>query len=396
MNNPEANTFTLINARIVTPGRTIASGSIAVRGGRILAISEGTTDTPAQAAGETIDAGGRWALPGFIDVHVHGGGGHDFMDADADGIDAIARYHASHGTTSMLATSLTAPRERLTDMLAAADAYRKTDMPFARIVGVHLEGPFVSVKWRGAQNPAYILPPQPDWLKQWIARFPGTIKLLTLAPEHPEAAEFIRLLVANGIVPACGHTDADYAQLTAAADIGLRHSVHTYNAMTPLHHREPGTVGAVLTDDRIMAEVIADGHHVHPAAMKLLVRAKGVDRVILVTDAIGAAGMPDGVYELGGLSVALRDGVARLNNNDSNPSLAGSTLTMIGAVRNMVNKVGVTLEEASRMASANPARQLGIDGDTGTLEPGKSADLLLLDERLELDAVWIGGRRPAL
>lgn len=263
-------------------------------------------------------------------------------------------------------------------------------MPYTQIVGVHLEGPFVNVKWKGAQNPAYILPPQPEWLEDWVRRFPGVIKIQTLAPESEGSLAYIKQLADNGIVPSCGHTDATYEQIIEAADHGLRHAVHTFNAMTPLHHRNPGTVGAVLTDDRITAEVIADGHHVHPAGIKLVTRAKGTHNVILVTDAMAAAGMPDGDYELGGLPVHMTCGVARLKASNN---LAGSTLTMIGAVRYLVREVGVTLEEASRMASANPARQLGIDATTGSLEVGKAADFLQLSDSLELEAVWIRGNK---
>ena len=237
------------------------------------------------------------------------------------------------------------------------------------------------------------MPPQPEWLEDWVARFPGTIKIQTLAPESEGALAYIEQLAGHGIVPSCGHTDATYDQVVAAADHGLRHAVHTFNAMKPLHHREPGTVGAVLSDDRIVAEVIADGHHVHPAAIKLITRAKGSDNVILVTDAMAAAGMPDGDYDIGGLPVHMKCGVARLKEGDS---LAGSTLTMIAAVRYLIREVGVPLEEASRMASGNPARQLGIDAVTGSIEAGKRADLVLLDDELEIRQVWIGGLVPEL
>ncbi|RKP44293.1 N-acetylglucosamine-6-phosphate deacetylase [Cohnella endophytica] len=385
--------FQIINARIVTPEGVIDNGIVRVKDGLISEIEHFASmyaETKADAELETIDAKGSWLIPGFIDVHVHGGAGHDFMDADAEGVEAITRFHASNGTTSMLATTLTASREDLTAVMDIVSAFMSKPMPYAQLVGVHLEGPFVNVKWKGAQNPAYILPPQPDWLDEWVNRFPGLIKIQTLAPENEGSLPYIEKLAANGIVPSCGHTDATYDQIIAAADHGLRHAVHTFNAMTPLHHRQPGTVGAVLTDDRIVAEVIADGHHVHPAGIKLITRAKGTHNVILVTDAMSAAGMPDGDYDLGGLPVHMKCGVARLKENDS---LAGSTLTMIGAVRYLIREIGVSVEEASRMASANPARQLGIDDRKGSLTVGKAADFLLLDEALELQATWIGGRR---
>ncbi|WP_256761158.1 N-acetylglucosamine-6-phosphate deacetylase [Cohnella sp. WQ 127256] len=394
MSNIANGKFQIINARIVTPSGVIEDGSILVEDGIITNIGSNTDADANEVKAslhsiETIDVQGSWIIPGFIDVHVHGGAGHDFMEADEVGIEAITKFHASNGTTSLLATTLTASREDLTAVIERVRSFMSTSMPYTQIVGVHLEGPFVNVKWKGAQNPDFIIPPQQDWLEEWVTRFPGILKIQTLAPESEGALEYIRKLDQHGIVPSCGHTDATYDQIIAAADNGLRHAVHTFNAMKPLHHREPGTVGAVLTDDRITAEVIADGHHVHPAGIKLITRAKGTHNVILVTDAMSAAGMPDGEYNLGGLPVHMTCGVARLKESGS---LAGSTLTMINAVRYLVREVGVSIEEASRMASANPARQLGIDSTTGTLEVGKAADFLQLDGTLDIQTIWIGGR----
>jgi N-acetylglucosamine-6-phosphate deacetylase len=382
----------IINARIVTENGTIR-GWILLREGKIFALGETDQPPPPEsAAAQRIDGEGGWVLPGFIDLHVHGGAGCDFMDANEASFREITRFHAQHGTTGMLATSLTASKEQLDAMLAAAKRFMAAPMPYAQVLGVHMEGPFVNPEWKGAQNPDYIVPPRPEWLDDWADRFPGVIKILTLAPETEGALEFIERLNQWGIVPSCGHTDATYAQLRAAADRGLRHAVHTFNAMRPYHHREPGTVGAVLTDERIMAEIVADGHHVHPAGIELLVRTKGVSRVMLITDAMSAAGMPDGEYDLGGLRVRMQDGVARLHPSGN---LAGSTLTMIEAFRFVVRHVGVSIPDASRMASANPARQLGMDHIVGSLEPGKRADVLLLDESLELRRVWIGGVETA-
>ncbi|KIL36871.1 N-acetylglucosamine-6-phosphate deacetylase [Cohnella kolymensis] len=376
------------NGRIVTPNGMIEKGWIRFNDGIIEEIGSSPAHEDRGTA-HVLDAQGGWVLPGFIDVHVHGGAGHDFMDADVEGLNEITRFHAAHGTTGILATSLTASRDDLTGVLERISSYMSAPMPYAQVLGVHFEGPFISEKWKGAQNPAHIVPPQLDWLEDWAARFPGIIKIQTLAPETDGALDYIEGLARHGIVPSCGHTDATYEQITAAADRGLRHAVHAFNAMKIFHHREPGTVGAVLTDDRIIAEVIADGHHVHPAGIKLLHSAKGTDNLILVTDAMAAAGMPDGDYNLGGLPVRMTCGVARLKEGDS---LAGSTLNMISAVRFLVREVGVPVEQASRMASSNPARQLGIAHQTGTLEAGKRADILLLNDALELQKVWIGGR----
>lgn len=380
----------IVDARIVTPDRLVENGWLTVNGGIIQSIGEHSLDdAPTGTDYEIVRANGGTVVPGFIDVHVHGGAGHDFMDADGEELMEITRFHARHGTTGLLATSLTASREQLTAVLERVSSFMAKQMPYSQVLGVHFEGPFISENWKGAQNPDFIVPPQPEWLEAWTGRFPGVIKLQTLAPEAEGALEYIELLARHGIVPSCGHTDATYEQIVAAADRGLRHAVHTFNAMRAFHHREPGTVGAVLTDKRIMAEVIADGHHVHPAGIQMLAAAKGDDHVILVTDAMAAAGMPDGDYDLGGLPVRMSCGVARLK---ASGNLAGSTLTMIDAFRFMVREIGISLVGASKMASLNPARQLGLDGDRGAIAPGKRADLLLLDDTLSLRQVWIGGK----
>ncbi|WEK53497.1 MAG: N-acetylglucosamine-6-phosphate deacetylase [Candidatus Cohnella colombiensis] len=380
------------NARVVAPDATIENGWVLLNEGIIVEVGSGEIDlTRTDTA--MINAAGMWLIPGFIDVHVHGGAGSDFMSADADGLSTITKFHATHGTTSIVATSLTASREELTAILDRTHHYMSKAMPYAQVVGVHLEGPFVSEKWRGAQNPAFIAPPQLAWLEEWVSRYPDLIKLQTLAPETEGALDYIERLTQLGIVASCGHTDATYEEIIASADRGLRQATHTFNAMRSLHHREPGTVGAVLTDSRIRTEVIADGHHVHHAAIKLLVAAKGRNGVILITDAMEASGMPDGDYKIGELPVQMIDGVARLKDSGN---LAGSTLTMIQAFRYMVNKVGVSVEDASQMASGNPANQLGIDAVTGSITSGKRGDLLLLDDTLTLHNVWIGGRPHSL
>lgn len=335
-----------------------------------------------------IDAHGGWVLPGFIDLHVHGGGGSDFMEADIQAYKRIAAFHARNGTTGMLPTTLTAPQKALTRVLETSVKYRQLKLPYAEIYGVHLEGPFISHKWPGAQNPEYIATPNIEWLADWENKFPGTIRIVTLAPELPGALALIRWLRARGIVASCGHTDATYEQILLAADAGLIHAAHTFNAMRGFHHREPGAAGAVLTDNRISAEVIADGLHVHPAGVKLLAQAKLPDNLILITDAISAAGLGDGEYRLGGLDIAVISGAARLK---AGGALAGSTLTMIDAFRNVIRYAGLTIPEASRLASGNPARQLGVYQETGSLQTGKNADLLLLDSQLNLLQVWKKG-----
>lgn len=391
------------------------SGSIAVKGATVVTeqgvipdgvvvFSNGDIDFVGDAArfeqlyrtagiSRVIDAKGMTLMPGFIDLHVHGGFGGDFMDANAESYDAITSFHARSGTTSILATTVTASHEAISGVLAAAAGYQVRSMPGAKLAGVHLEGPFISPDWPGAQNPAHIASPRIDWLEEWTRKYPGLIKIVTLAPEREGALPLIEWLHNNGIVASAGHTNATYEDMQAAADAGLTHSVHTFNAMKGLHHREPGTVGAVLSDDRITAEVIADGHHVHPACIRLLARSKGPDKVVLVTDAIMACGLGSGNYSLGGLDVVMADGVARLREGGA---LAGSTLTMIGAVQYAVTHAGISLQDASRAASGNPARILGLDSTTGSIAPGKRADLVLVSPDWAVEQVWVDGKEIAL
>jgi N-acetylglucosamine-6-phosphate deacetylase len=382
--------FVLVNAKVVTEQKVIEQGVIRVSHGSIASIEEQSHVDLAWISSNArlIDADGGWVLPGFIDVHVHGGNGADFMDSNPETLRTITRFHAAGGTTSMLATTMTAPQPDLDRVIAEVSDFMKGPMPYAELLGVHLEGPFISPKWPGAQHPANIVPPNIGWLEDWHARYPGIVRQMTLAPEREGALELIAWLRDRGIVAACGHTDATYAEIEAAVAAGLTHAVHCFNAMKPLHHREPGTVGAVLTDARIEADVIADGHHVHPAAIRLLTQVKQQRNLLLITDAMAAAGLGDGAYELGGLAVTVKAGVARLTEGDN---LAGSTLTMIDALRFMVREVGVSVAEASRYASGNPAKSLGVADRVGSIAVGKQADLLLLSRDLDIQRLWIRG-----
>ncbi|MFC4776395.1 N-acetylglucosamine-6-phosphate deacetylase [Paenibacillus sp. GCM10023252] len=385
-------TWIIHNVKIVM-GDEWQHGSVTVVDGRIHRIAEQgepETDLYEESPELVLDGQGGWLMPGFIDVHVHGGFGSDFMDASKASYDTITKFHAAHGTTGMLATTVTASPEAIEAVLAASSAYRQGEMPYAELLGVHLEGPFISSKWPGAQNPSYIVEPRIDWLRRWTSNYPDLVRMLTLAPENEGALEAVAWLAGHGIVAACGHTDATYEQLIKAVDEGLSHAVHTYNAMRGLHHREPGTVGAVLTENRVSAEIIADGEHAHPAAIRLLVSAKPSDKLLLITDAISAAGMADGAYDLGGLPVTVHEGVARLTQGGA---LAGSSLTMIQAFRYMLEHTGLSVPEVSRLASGNAAKLLGISEATGSIALGKQADLILVDSALSLRSTWVRGRQ---
>ena len=385
--------ITLLRGRLLLANELLEDGLIAWRAGKIVyaGISEGLPEPIRREAGSLPAKRAALIVPGFIDIHVHGGNGEDFMDASPEVLDKITSFHSSQGTTAMLATSMTAPKERLDHVLAEVDRYRSGDMPYAQLEGVHLEGPFISPKWPGAQNPDHIVLPNVSWLQEWEKQYPGLIRQVTLAPEREGALEVISWLREQRITAALGHTDSTYEDVQRAVEYGLHHAVHMFNAMTPLHHRNPGTAGAVLSDPRISAEIIADGIHVHPVAISILAQVKqGNEQLVLITDAMAAAGLDDGEYKIGDLPVIVKNGEARLKEGGA---LAGSTLTMVRGFRYLVQEVGLSLVAASRAASLTPARLLGIDHRTGSLAKGKQADIVLLNENLDIDTVWVKGRK---
>jgi N-acetylglucosamine-6-phosphate deacetylase len=374
----------LRGARVVTPDAVWDPGHVVVENDRIAQVGagEGPSD------GETRDLDGRWLIPGLVDVHVHGGAGGDFTSPDHEEHARAILYHARNGTTSLLATTVTASPEQL---LAAVDGLAGSIAapgPGARIMGIHLEGPFISEQRRGAQNPQWIRDPDVSELESLIAASNDTIRMITVAPERPGAAELISVAVERGIIAAAGHSDATYDQLVASVGWGVRHCIHTYNGMRGLHHRDPGLVGGLLDVDELTCELITDGHHVHPAAARLLHRVKGPDRLVLITDAIIAAGMPDGYYEFGRISIDVRGGRAQVHGADA---LAGSTLTMGAALRNGVEMLGVDVAEAVHMASTTPARVLGLEHEIGAIAEGLAADLVVLSNDLDVEATMVLG-----
>jgi N-acetylglucosamine-6-phosphate deacetylase len=391
----DTGTGELLFGKVLTPRGLIQPGVIAVSGEQIHYAGEAAwlPECYAHWPASGQEAEGL-LIPGFVDVHVHGGAGYDFMYCDAESLDVITKFHSSQGTTTMLATTMTAAKTSIDRVLSEVNAYRNGGMPFAQLAGMHLEGPFISPKWSGAQNPEHIVPANIEWLEQWEAEYPGLIRQVTLAPEREGALEAILWLRKHGITAALGHTDAAYEEVIAAADAGLSQAVHMFNAMTPLHHRKPGAAGAIMFDKRIRAEIIADGIHVHPAAIHVMARLKNDNNLLLITDAMSAAGLSDGEYMIGDLPVVVSDGKATLRDNPA--ALAGSTLTMIRGFRYLIQEVGLNLEEASRAASLTPAMSLGMERSIGSLEAGKRGDILRLDDELNLRGVWVGGRRIAM
>lgn len=377
------------NGRLIGPSGVVEDGFVVVEGTKIAYAG-------ARRPGDKldIDAAGGWICPGFIDIHVHGGGGADAMDADAERLETMARSHARHGTTGMLATTMTGPHEGLLRAArAVGDAAARGPGAGARILGLHLEGPYVNPKRAGAQNPVHMRPPVRSELDELYAAAGGFWRLVTVAPELPGALDTIRYLTSKGVAVSLGHTAANLDEALAAKAAGAVSVTHTFNAMNALHHREPGLLGAALDDGHFWAEIIADGLHVHPTAMRLAYKLKGPDKLVLVTDSMRAQGLGDGRYELGDLPVVVRGGEARLLAEDGEPgALAGSVLTMDAAVRTMVQRVGVPMHDAVRMASANPAALLGLQETKGSLTKGMDADVVVLNPELRAVVTAVEGR----
>ncbi len=376
--------FTL-TGDIVAEDGVLPQGALTIDDGKIVEIS----DRPSSPA--DFDARGLLVLPGFIDLHIHGGGGADFMDGTPDAVRQVCRTHARFGTTSLLATTMTASRAATDAAVSAVRQVVDDGQKFdeARIVGIHLEGPYINVAKRGAQPEEFVRPPDVAEFMHWLERGGGLVKQITLAPEIAGAEKLIKAAREANVNVSLGHTDATVADVETAIERGANQATHTFNAMRGLHHREPGTVGAVLTRPELLAEAIADGVHLHPLVVQLILAAKGPNGAILITDAIEGAAMPDGEWTLGGQTVYVKNGTAAFADG----TLAGSVLTMNRAFRNAMTWANLTPAQASRFASANAARQLGLDGELGTLAPGKRADIAALNSQSG-EVAWtvIGGK----
>lgn len=373
--------FYIKSDRIVLEDREI-DGFIRIEGDVIAAIEESPSDVDAKI----LDYTGFTVAPGYVDTHVHGYGGHDIMDGTREGLLEISKGLAKNGVTSFLATTLTDSTEKL-NRACENVAVNAKDCAGAKPVGIFLEGPFFTEKFKGAQNPSYMSKPDEGKLRTWKMLSKDMVKKIAIAPEFDNAVEFIKKARAMDVYVALGHSDATVEEAKAAVDAGANIFVHVYNGMSPLHHRSPGMVGAALLCDEAYGEIICDGHHSHPLAAKLVMKAKGFRKTVLITDCMMAGGMANGRYKLGYFDVNVEGGTARLESG----SLAGSVLKMCDAVKNVVDWGIASPFEAIQMASLSPAKSVGLDNRIGSIAPGKMADINILNPDMSIRHTFING-----
>lgn len=374
--------------RVMTPDRIILDGVVLVEGAKILEVGSRRAVRFSEGEFEVVGHHSRHLLaPGFIDIHIHGALGRDVMEGTDEAVEAISRFLAAHGTTSFLATTLTASPIATLKAVEALGGFVDRPLPGARMLGLHLEGPFINPEKRGAHPAKHIRRPSTLIFDQLLARSGHRVKLITLAPEVEGGLELIRFARSKEVIVSLGHSNATLQEAQAAFGLGAGNATHLFNAMRGFSHREPGTVGAVLTAPQIWAELIADGVHVSPAAIELCLRCKGAERILLISDAVCATGMPEGQYRLADTEITLSEGTCRTPDG----TLAGSILTQDQALRNMVGWTRLPVQSVLGMLTRNPARSLGIADSKGTLAAGKDADMVLLDRNLRVHTTIVQG-----
>ncbi|MCI9559074.1 MAG: N-acetylglucosamine-6-phosphate deacetylase [Lachnospiraceae bacterium] len=375
------------NVNLFTEKKEFVKGEIFIENGRFTDHSE---------TGPEIDGKGCYAIPGLIDLHLHGCMGYDFCDGSREAIEKIAEYEASVGVTGIAPATMTLPVEELEQILSTAAAYKKDILNSqskesskgADLLGINMEGPFISKVKKGAQNPDYILPCSQEISQRFLDASHGLVKFIGIAPEDNLGFEnFIRQMKEKVNI-SLAHTNADYTDAMAAFSAGANHAVHLYNAMPPFSHRAPGVIGAVADSPHVYAELICDGVHIHPSAVRGAFSMMGADRIVLISDSMRATGMPDGRYSLGGLDVDVKGNRATLT---SDGALAGSATNLMDCMRTAVQEMGIPLETAVACATINPAKSLGVEKQYGSISPGKQADLVLLDKDLKLQQVIKSG-----
>lgn len=374
--------------QLLTPLERIDDAALLIEDGIIAAVGR-REDLTFPATARVIELGDAILTPGLIDLHIHGAAGYDVMDATDDGLAAIERLMARHGVTSYCPTTVTAPIDptlRALESLARAMQIGREQGDRARPLGIHLEGPFLSHARRGVHSSLFLQRASLHIFEQMWDAAGGKISVLTIAPELEGALELIRDAAGKNVCVSIGHSNASREEAAAGVRAGARHATHTFNAMRRLGHRDPGLLGAILTDGKLTADIIADGQHVSPEVVDLFLRAKGVDRTVLITDGISATGMPDGTYHLGSYQVEVREGRC-----ESHGKLAGSVLTMDRAVRNVMKFAGISFQDAIRLATLNPARVLGVEKRKGSLRVGSDADMAVFSPAGEVRQTIVGG-----
>lgn len=376
----------LKNAKIVLKDRVI-EGDILTADGIIRDIIDKKSPVKAETleVENSIDLDGKYVVPGFIDVHIHGSNGADAMDGTVEALKTISSYIATKGTTKFLATTLTSSKEELINVLKIAADLQDKEIDGATIFGVHMEGPYFDIEYKGAQNEKYMKPATEKEIKDYLDVKLRLVKMMSLSPHTEQSIETVKFLKENGVIVSVGHSAAKFNDVMKAVDAGLSHSTHTFNGMRGINHREPGVAGAVLISDKINAEVIFDKIHIHPEIVRLMIKAKGTDKVVCITDAMAATGLPNGDYKLGELDVYVKDGEARLKSNDS---LAGSVLTMDKAFKHVI-ELGYPIYEAAKLTSTNAAVEFGLNA--GAIEVGKEADFAILDDSYNVDMTIVNG-----
>jgi N-acetylglucosamine-6-phosphate deacetylase len=376
--------FALIGGKIVTPFRIVNNGVIVIEDGVISEL--GKSDVAIPDGCEVYDVSGRTITPGFVDLLVHGGGGNGFADENDESIGKVSEYFLKNGSTTVLGSLFAKPYQHLLDDLSRLAKYI-LENPNSNIYGIHMEGPYLNPELKGAMNENYLWKPTVEsWEAMWEAS-QGLIKIMTIAPELPGAIEVMRAAAKKGVVLSIGHSMASYDEIELAIDNGAAHVTHIFNAMRPFHHRHPGVILGALLKNELKIELIADKLHVHPAVMELLLKLKGASGIILITDSIRAGGMHEGEYEFADQKVYMKDQKAFLEDG----TLAGSTLTLNMAIRNLVETANAKLTEAVRMASLNGAKVLNIENRKGILAVGKVADIAVMNENYEVEMTIIKG-----
>jgi len=383
----------IYNGKIITPYKINLNGSILINNDKIIEVSEGSIDAPNALQ---IDAHGKYIAPGFIDIHVHGGGGYDFMDATETAFLKAAELHVKYGTTSLTPTTLSSSKEELLQVLSLYESANSKNTKGARFAGLHLEGPYISMNQRGAQDARFIRNPEPGEYKDILSRN-SSVKRWSAAPELKGAIEFGKYLQSKGILPAIAHTDAIYEEVLHAVNAGYKHVTHLYSAMSGVTRRNAmryaGVIESAFLLDELTVEIIADGVHLPPPLLKLVYKIKGADKIALITDAMRAAGMPEGESILGsvqnGLKVIIEDDVAKLPDRSS---FAGSVATADRLVRNMITLAEVPLCDAVKMMTLTPATIMAIENNKGALAAGKDADLVIFDENIMVLATMVMGK----